>query len=67
MKRLLKHPLVGRLKKVYRNACIAANYMAGIPDYDRYVAQQRKHDEKPICRLLPDKEQRQRPLLLRPL
>ena len=44
MKRLLKHPLVGRLKKAYRNACIAANYMAGIPDYDRYVAQQRKHN-----------------------
>lgn len=44
MKKLLKHPLVGRLKKAYKNAVIAANYMAGIPDYDRYVATQRKHN-----------------------
>lgn len=44
MKKLFKHPAIGRLKKAYKNACIAANYMAGIPDYDRYVATQRKHN-----------------------
>ncbi|MCP1772210.1 uncharacterized short protein YbdD (DUF466 family) [Neisseria perflava] len=44
MKPLLKAAWLGRLKKAYKNACIAANYMAGIPDYDRYVAQQRKHN-----------------------
>lgn len=44
MKKLLKRPLVYRLKKAYKNAVIAANYMVGVPDYDRYVAIQRKHN-----------------------
>lgn len=44
MKKLLDHPLIGRLKKAHKSFCVAANYMAGIPDYDRYVAQQRKYN-----------------------
>ncbi|QEY24224.1 CstA-like transporter-associated (seleno)protein [Neisseria animalis] len=40
----LPHKYSGRLKQWLQNARIAANYMAGFPDYDRYVAQQRKHN-----------------------
>ena len=34
----------GRLKSALNKARIFAYYMAGIPDYDNYVAQQRKHN-----------------------
>ncbi|MCP1659944.1 YbdD/YjiX family protein [Neisseria perflava] len=33
-----------RLKRIWQTARLSANLMAGVPDYDNYVAQQRKHN-----------------------
>ncbi|KPN70650.1 YbdD/YjiX family protein [Neisseria sp. 83E34] len=33
-----------RIRKLWKNTRMAANLMAGVPDYENYVARQRKHN-----------------------
>ena len=33
-----------RLKQAWKTARLTANLMAGVPDYENYVARQRKHN-----------------------
>ncbi|OSI10558.1 YbdD/YjiX family protein [Neisseria canis] len=33
-----------RIRKLWKSARVAANLMAGVPDYENYVARQRKHN-----------------------
>ncbi|EGZ44646.1 YbdD/YjiX family protein [Neisseria wadsworthii] len=33
-----------RIRKLWKSTRVAANLMAGVPDYENYVARQRKHN-----------------------
>lgn len=68
----MKHKLASWWKTIK----LTANLMAGVPDYENYVAQQRKHnpnrprdEQAAISRLLPQTplRRKRRTLLLAPL
>ena len=39
----MSHKILQRIKRAWKTARLTANLMVGVPDYENYVAQQRKH------------------------
>lgn len=40
----MSHKILQRIKRAWKTARLTANLMVGVPDYENYVAQQRKHN-----------------------
>ena len=40
----MSHKILQRIKRAWTPARLTANLMVGVPDYENYVAQQRKHN-----------------------
>ncbi|UOO76030.1 putative selenoprotein [Neisseria sp. Dent CA1/247] len=40
----MSHNILQRIKRILKTARLTANLMAGMPDYENYVARQRKHN-----------------------